>query len=136
MRISILCALAICGASAAAAPAVGADEPQSPSKKSPSSSSSSSSSSPSSSEAEKSFSTLSDKLQGLNFRNIGPFRGGRVTAVTGVPGQPLTFYFGGTGGGVWKTTDGGASWDPVSDKFFKTGSVGALAVSPSDPNVV
>jgi photosystem II stability/assembly factor-like uncharacterized protein len=80
--------------------------------------------------------TLSDKLQGLQFRNIGPFRGGRVTAVAGVPGQPLAFYFGGTGGGVWKTTDGGANWEPVSDKFFKTGSVGALAVAPSDPNVV
>ena len=51
-----------------------------------------------------------DKFAGLQFRNIGPFRGGRVTAVAGVPGQPLTFYFGGTGGGVWKTTDGGASW--------------------------
>jgi photosystem II stability/assembly factor-like uncharacterized protein len=80
--------------------------------------------------------TLSDKLQGLQFRNIGPFRGGRVTAVAGAPGQPLAFYFGGTGGGVWKTTDGGANWEPVSDKFFKTGSVGALAVAPSDPNVV
>ncbi len=51
-------------------------------------------------------------------------------------GQPLTFYFGGTGGGVWKTTDGGSNWEPMSDKDFKTGSVGSIAVSESDPNVV
>ena len=75
---------------------------------------------PSSSETEKKPLTLSDKLAGLEFRNIGPFRGGRVTAVVGVPHQPLTFYFGGTGGGVWKTTDGGTSWDNVSDGFFRT----------------
>ena len=150
MRLSKLAAAGICAALAAAAPAAGKDEPESLSKKSPSSArasgagavsasssspskKSSLSSSSSSSEADKS---LSDTLQGLQFRNIGPFRGGRVTAVAGVPGQPLTYYFGGTGGGVWKTTDGGASWDPVSDKFFRTGSVGALAVAPSDPNVV
>ncbi|MGH9441937.1 MAG: WD40/YVTN/BNR-like repeat-containing protein [Thermoanaerobaculia bacterium] len=80
--------------------------------------------------------TLSDRLSGLKFRDIGPYRGGRATAVTGVRGQPLTFYFGGTGGGVWKTTDGGSNWEPMSDKDFKTGSVGAIAVSESDPNVV
>ena len=80
--------------------------------------------------------SLSDQLAGLSFRSIGPMRGGRVTAVTGVRDQPLTFYFGATGGGVWKTTDGGATWDPVSDKDFKTGSVGAIAVAESDPNVV
>ena len=57
------------------------------------------------------------------FRDIGPYRGGRATAVTGVRGQPLTFYFGGTRGGVWKTTDGGSNWEPMSDKDFKTGSV-------------
>jgi photosystem II stability/assembly factor-like uncharacterized protein len=72
----------------------------------------------------------------LEFRTIGPFRGGRSTAVTGVRHQPNTFYFGGTGGGVWKTTDGGSNWEAVSDKDFKTGSVGAIAVSESDPNVV
>ncbi len=84
-------------------------------------------------EKEKSF---SDRLGGLEFRCIGPFRGGRVTAVAGVRHDPLTYYFGGTGGGVWKTTDAGSSWRSVSDKFFTTGSVGAIAVSESDPNVV
>jgi photosystem II stability/assembly factor-like uncharacterized protein len=73
---------------------------------------------------------------GLSFRSIGPFRGGRSVAVRGVRGEPLTFYFGGTGGGVFKTTDGGATWDPISDKFFKSGSVGAIDVADSDPNVV
>jgi photosystem II stability/assembly factor-like uncharacterized protein len=80
--------------------------------------------------------TLSEKLEGMSFRCIGPYRGGRVTAVAGVRGDRLTYYFGGTGGGVWKTTDGGANWAPVSDKDFRTGSVGALAVSESDSNVV
>ncbi len=80
--------------------------------------------------------TLSDRLRGMRFRNLGPFRGGRSAAVTGVRHQPYTFYFGGTGGGVWKTTDGGSNWEVVSDKDFKTGSVGAVAVSESDPNVV
>ncbi len=79
---------------------------------------------------------LSDQFPGLEFRNIGPFRGGRVTAVTGVRGEPLVFYFGATGGGVWKTTDGGATWAPISDKCFKTASVGAIAVAESDHNVV
>ncbi|HLE85236.1 MAG TPA: hypothetical protein VJG13_12930, partial [Thermoanaerobaculia bacterium] len=73
---------------------------------------------------------------GLEWRNVGPSRGGRVTAVAGVPGEPFTYYFGATGGGVWKTTDGGTTWKNVSDEFFGSGSVGALAVAPSDPNVV
>ncbi len=72
---------------------------------------------------------------GLKYRNIGPFRGGRSAAVAGVIGQPMTFYFGGTGGGVWKTTNGGQSWECVSDKFFG-GSIGAVAVSEWDPNVI
>jgi len=72
----------------------------------------------------------------LKFRQIGPFRGGRVGAVTGVETQPLVFYQGATGGGIWKTTDGGASWEPVADGQIKLGSVGAIAVSASDPNVV
>ncbi len=80
--------------------------------------------------------TLDDRLSGLQFRCIGPFRGGRVTAVTGVRHQPLTFYMGATGGGVWKTTDGGSNWEVLSDKDFGTGSIGAIAVSESDPNVV
>src|SRR6266566_5025714 len=71
----------------------------------------------------------------LEWREIGPFRGGRVTAVAGHADQPLTFYFGGTGG-VWKTTDGGLTWTPISDKDFRAGSIGAIAVAPSDPNVV
>jgi len=80
--------------------------------------------------------TLDSRLEGLEFRCIGPYRGGRSIAVVGVRRQPLVFYFGGTGGGVWKTTDGGSNWESVSDKTFKTGSVGAIAVSESDPNVV
>ena len=75
-------------------------------------------------------------FKALDFRNIGPFRGGRVTAVTGVRGQTDTFYMGSTGGGVWKTTDGGVTWSNVSDKFFKTASIGAIAVADSDTNVV
>ena len=81
-------------------------------------------------------STSTKPFEGLEFRNIGPFRGGRVTAVAGVRGQALVYYQGATGGGVWKTSDGGSNWQPVSDKFFKTGSVGAIGVSESDPNVV
>src|SRR5881394_3401302 len=72
----------------------------------------------------------------LEWREVGPFRGGRVTAVAGHADQPLTFYFGGTGGGVFKTTDGGLTWAPISDKDFKAGSIGAIEVAPSDPNVV
>ncbi len=80
--------------------------------------------------------TVAKTFEGLEFRNIGPLRGGRVTAVAGVRGQPLVYYQGATGGGVWKTADGGANWTPVSDKDFKTGSVGAIGVAESDPNVV
>jgi photosystem II stability/assembly factor-like uncharacterized protein len=72
----------------------------------------------------------------MKWRSIGPYRGGRVTAVAGVSGQPKVFYMGATGGGVWKTEDGGLNWKPISDGFFKTGSVGAIAVAPSDPNVI
>jgi photosystem II stability/assembly factor-like uncharacterized protein len=75
-------------------------------------------------------------LEALSWRLVGPFRGGRVTAVAGVPGQPLVYYMGATGGGVWKTTTAGNSWTPVTDGQVKTGSVGAIAVAPSDPNVV
>ncbi|MEO1447986.1 MAG: glycosyl hydrolase, partial [Bacteroidota bacterium] len=76
------------------------------------------------------------QFQALKWRLVGPFRGGRSVAVTGVPGDHETYYMGSTGGGVWKTTDAGTTWRNVSDGFFKTGSVGAIAVAPSDPNVV
>ncbi len=80
--------------------------------------------------------TYNDSLyNALEYRCIGPFRGGRSAAVTGVPGAPMTFYFGGTGGGVWKTTDGGQTWFNISDGFFG-GSIGAVAVSEWDPNVI
>ncbi|MEZ7854507.1 MAG: glycosyl hydrolase [Cyclobacteriaceae bacterium] len=72
---------------------------------------------------------------GLEWRSIGPFRGGRSSAVTGVSGQPNLFYFGATGGGVWKTNDAGNSWENLSDGYFG-GSVGAVAVSTWDPNVI
>lgn len=71
-------------------------------------------------------------LKGMQWREVGPYRGGRADAVEGVPGQPNTYYFGATGGGVWKTTDGGQTWTPVSDGFFG-GTIGAIAVAPSDP---
>ena len=72
----------------------------------------------------------------LKWRNIGPFRGGRSVTATGVVNDPLVYYMGTTGGGVWKTTDAGGTWQNISDGFFKTGSVGAVAVSESDANVV
>jgi photosystem II stability/assembly factor-like uncharacterized protein len=74
-------------------------------------------------------------FEGLQWREVGPYRGGRSAAVTGVPSQPDIYWFGSCGGGVWKTTDGGRSWDNVSDGFFG-GSIGAVAVSEWDPNVV
>ena len=75
-------------------------------------------------------------FSGLKWRNIGPFRGGRSVASTGVVDDPMTYYMGSTGGGVWKTYDAGITWKNISDGQFKTGSVGAIAVSESDPNVV
>ncbi|MBK8502979.1 MAG: hypothetical protein IPL46_12640 [Saprospiraceae bacterium] len=87
--------------------------------------------------SDQNLSSLQDSMfPGLKWRNIGPFRGGRATTVCGVIQDPFTYYFGSTGGGVWKTTDAGASWRNISDRYFKTGSVGAIAVSPSDPNVI
>ncbi|HMO34777.1 MAG TPA: hypothetical protein PKA06_01915, partial [Gemmatales bacterium] len=71
----------------------------------------------------------------LKYRSIGPYRGGRSCTVTGVPGKPMLFYFGSTGGGVWKTNDAGNSWQNISDGYFG-GSIGAVAVSESDPNVI
>jgi photosystem II stability/assembly factor-like uncharacterized protein len=79
----------------------------------------------------------SDLLKQLQYRSIGPYRGGRSAAVTGVPSQPFVYYYGSTGGGVWKSTDGGINWESVSDNsVFGTGSVGAIAVADSDPNTV
>src|SRR5947209_14367990 len=75
-------------------------------------------------------------LKALEWRLIGPYRGGRVVAVAGDPVDAQTFYFGSTGGGVWKTTDGGIIWQNVSDGYFKRASVGAIAVSASDTNVI
>jgi photosystem II stability/assembly factor-like uncharacterized protein len=76
-------------------------------------------------------------LKPLQYRSIGPYRGGRSAAVAGVASQPFVYYYGATGGGVWKTTDGGINWESVSDgSVFGTGSVGAIAVADSDPNVV
>jgi photosystem II stability/assembly factor-like uncharacterized protein len=75
-------------------------------------------------------------LESMRWRLIGPHRGGRVVAVAGDPQHRLVFYFGACSGGVWKTTDGGNSWENVSDGFFKTAPVGAIAVAQSDPNVI
>ena len=79
---------------------------------------------------------LSEKLlKGLQYRQVGPFRGGRVLAVSGVPGQPNTWYFGGASSGVWRTTDGGATWKPLFEKEG-TASVGAIAIAASDANTI
>ncbi len=79
---------------------------------------------------------IDEKLfRGIQWRQVGPFRGGRALAVEGVPGDPSTFYFGAVAGGVWKTTDGGANWAPLFDKE-SISSIGAVAVAPSDHNVV
>ncbi len=77
----------------------------------------------------------SDYYEALEWRSIGPYRGGRSCAATGVPGHPNLFYFGSTGGGVWRTKNGGNSWENISDGFFG-GSIGAVAVSTSDNNVL
>ena len=74
-------------------------------------------------------------VNGLKWRLIGPFRGGRVVAVAGVPGDPATFYFGSVDGGIWKTTDAGVVWTPIFDGQ-PVASIGALAVAPSDPKTI
>ncbi|MEJ2162063.1 MAG: hypothetical protein P8X60_01735 [Robiginitalea sp.] len=80
--------------------------------------------------------TLNAFLEPAKFRNIGPFRGGRSTGSSGVVGDPMTYYMGTTGGGLWKTSDAGQSWENISDGYFKTGSVGVVTVSESHPNTV
>ncbi len=80
--------------------------------------------------------TLDSIFQSVKYRNIGPFRGGRSVSASGVIGDPLTYYMGTTGGGLWKTEDAGQRWSNISDGYFTTGSVGAVAVSESDPNIV
>ncbi|HET7564641.1 MAG TPA: glycosyl hydrolase, partial [Gemmatimonadaceae bacterium] len=75
-------------------------------------------------------------LRALHWRLVGPFRGGRVAAVAGDPSKPLVFYFGAVDGGVWKTTNAGQSWRNITDEHSDIASVGAIAVAPSDPNVI
>ena len=75
-------------------------------------------------------------LTSLRWRCIGPFRGGRVVAVAGHPTEAMVFYFGACSGGVWKTVDGGGLWENISDGYFNTAAVGAIAVAESDPNVI
>jgi photosystem II stability/assembly factor-like uncharacterized protein len=77
-----------------------------------------------------------DLFAGLRWRNIGPFHGGRIAAVTGAVGQPGVFYVGTPAGGIWKTTSAGVTWFPVFDQFTNVDSVGAIQVAPSDPNIV
>ena len=81
--------------------------------------------------------TPKSPFEGMKYRLVGPFRGGRVLAVAGVPGAENTYYFGAVAGGMWKTTDGGLNWKPLWDKFPEASpSVGAIAIAPSDPNVI
>ena len=75
-------------------------------------------------------------ISSLEWRLIGPYRGGRVTTVTGINNNPMVYYMGATGGGVWKTKNAGASWENISDGFFGVGTIGAIAVAESDNNVI
>src|SRR5689334_5262736 len=77
-----------------------------------------------------------DLFAGLRWRNIGPFHGGRVSAVTGAIGQPGVFYLGAPAGGIWKTTNAGVTWSSIFDQFTNVDSIGAIQVAPSDANIV
>jgi photosystem II stability/assembly factor-like uncharacterized protein len=77
-----------------------------------------------------------ESLKGLEWRLVGPWRGGRVTTVTGVPDNPMLYYMGATGGGVWKTENAGTTWENLSDGHFNVGTIGAVAVAESDINVL
>ncbi|MEE9371622.1 MAG: glycosyl hydrolase [Saprospiraceae bacterium] len=81
-------------------------------------------------------SSVDQYFKPLKYRSIGPFKGGRSNSSSGVIGDPLTYYMGTTGGGLWKTKDAGQHWNNISDGYFKTGSVGAVTVSESNPNIV
>ena len=85
---------------------------------------------------EPAFVLKDSTFNGLKWRNIGPFRGGRSVASTGVVDQPMTYYMGTTGGGIWKTVDDGITWKNISDGQLNTGTVGSIAVSESNPNLV
>ncbi len=80
--------------------------------------------------------TAEDYFKPLKYRNIGPFRGGRSVMATGIVGDPMTYYMGTTGGGLWKTSDAGVRWENISDGYFELGSVGAIAASVSNPNIL
>jgi photosystem II stability/assembly factor-like uncharacterized protein len=80
---------------------------------------------------------FSEKLyESMTYRNIGPFRGGRSTTVTGIPDDIFTYYMGATGGGVWKTKDGGNTWDNISDGYFNTTGIGDITLAPSNSNII
>ena len=80
--------------------------------------------------------SLEEKLDEVKYRNIGPFRGGSSVSSVGVLGDPLTYYMGTVGGGLWKTTNAGGNWFNISDDYFKTSSVGAIAVADSDSRII
>ena len=75
-------------------------------------------------------------ISAMEWRPVGPYRGGRVTTVAGIPDNPQVYYMGATGGGGWKTENAGLTWENISDGFFGVGTIGAVAVAESDPNVI
>ena len=79
---------------------------------------------------------LSSVFEDVKYRNIGPFRGGRSVSSVGVLDNPQTYYMGTVGGGLWKTTNSGGEWFNISDDYFKTSSVGAIAVAESDSKII